>query len=102
MFITIHKIFKKIRRWFSKNIKKPRNIEAQPIWLDTSVQPTGNIMLNRSKRRYLASKLRKATHNARTFNTKAHQLPHSCTEGDLQEICRLAGVTTEELYNVRG
>lgn len=56
------------------------------------------IMLNRARRRFLASKIRKANHNERTFrNIKAHQLPHSVPSDDLLHICLIAGVEPEEV-----
>jgi len=92
MFITLNKVFKKIREW---------------IWgtkTEEKEEPTVNqrlIMLNRSKRRYLASKIRKAKHNVRDYpNIKACLIPHSVSVGDLQSICKLAGVTPQELRDV--
>ena len=56
------------------------------------------IMLNRARRRFLASKIRKANHNDRTFrNIKAHQLPHSVPTADLMNICLIAGVEPQEV-----
>lgn len=72
---------------FSKTNSKPNETLKRRV-----------IMLNRARRRYLASKIRKANHNTRTFrNIKAHQLPHRASEGDFIDICRIAGVDPQEV-----
>ena len=97
MFIKINQWFQKVREWLfgtkKENVEEVINIQ-EPLINKT-------IMLNRSKRRFLASKLRKAKHNVRqTKNIKAYQLPHRVDSDDLLAICELAGVRPEELRNV--
>jgi hypothetical protein len=57
------------------------------------------VKLNRAKRRFLASKLRKANHNSRTFrNIKTAQLPFEVEMDDFLCICGIAGVSPAEVY----
>lgn len=97
MFITLNKIFKRIKEWIF-GVESP---QIDPV--NNIQEPLTNkvIMLNRSKRRYLAAKLNNAKHNKKELkNIKACRLPHRVLQGDLESICRLAGVSIQDVRNV--
>lgn len=95
MFITINKVFKKIKDliWGTKKVNNNKEEESS---IDNRV-----IMLNRAKRRHLAAKLRKSNYNNRSYkNIKACQLPHSVPVNELYGICMVAGIDPQELRDV--